>query len=417
MRIDTRTNFKSRFDYFIFISSLIYFLLISTVPYFEQITNPYLTIIIIIFLFSIIVITYPYRYIFFMMPLLGVTFLDTFYRLLYNVSSVPMFFYGRIIWLLPALLSYFAIKNNNRTIIKIILYLTIGGLLLTSIIGLINDPMAARNAASISDSKSEYAIYLNMKNIGGFKFAYTIVAIYPMLVCLFKYKKIGLILFLTITACFGMYIFLAQYAIATIFFAGALVSILFCKKYTTKKLIFSGVLFIGLYFLFRPLIADGFYYLSNNVRSLTLSYRFSYIANVLAGVDVSNTEAQYRIIVYQYSIDAIKEHPIIGFWIYNDGSRAGGHSFILDMMAKFGVIGLLSLIVFYYQIFKKYYLSFMSEPFVGYMLYCFIISIFLGVFNPIDYLFTIAFIVPLIGYVIKDSIAEKTIQRIKLDKL
>lgn len=414
MKIDTRANYKTRIDYLIFILSVIYFILISEIPFFAQITNPYLSMMIIVFLFIVIVITNPGRYIFFMIPLLGVAFLETFYMLLYDISSVPMFLYGRIIWLLPALISYFAIKNNDKGTIKIILYLAIGGLLLTSltsIIGLINDPMAARNNASISDSKSEYAIYLNMKNIGGFKFAYTIPVIYPMLVCLFKYKKIGLILFLTITGCFGMYIFLTQYALATIAFAGAIGSLLFLKKHTTKRIIGSVVLLIVLFLLFKPFFIDVLYDISNNINSLTLSYRFRYIADILAGADVGNNEVQGRAIAYQYSIDAIKKHPISGHWIHNDGSRAGGHSFLLDVMAKYGLVGLFALIVFYYQILKKYYLPFKSEPFIGYMLYCFIISIFLGFFNPVGYLFTIAFIVPLIGYVIRDNNSNKHNQK------
>jgi hypothetical protein len=406
MLISNNANFDKKIDYFVFIVAVVYYLFIQTIPFFEQITSPYLSMIVIILLFTVIVLSNPNKYITLLIPLSSVMILEIFYKFIYELSSVPMYVYGRIIWLLPAMLSYFVLTNNNNRTIKLMVNITIGALILTSItsiVGISNDPMAARNAASISDSKSAYAVYLNMKNIGGFKIVYMLVAIYPMVVCLYKYKKISTLLFLIVTSVFGWNIFISQYTTALIFFVAAILSLLYNKKFKIKKLFTSGILLMIFVLLLKSFIAELFYFVSNNIDSVVLSYRFRYLADIFLGVDVGNNEAQARTELYQLSINSIIKHPVIGFWLYEDGSKASGHSFILDTIAKYGLVGLGALIIYYKQIIKKFYIPFINEPFIGYMFYSLIISIFLGIVNPIDYLLTTAFIVPLFGYIIKGN--------------
>lgn len=390
--------------YHLFLILLMYYLLTTTIPFITQLSSPYLTLLVIIVLYSFIIISNPGQYIIFLGPLFCVAILDIFYELLYKNYNIVLFLYDKIIWLLPALIGYFIIKSNNIKIVKILIYVVFAGLVLTSItsiIGLIDDPMAARNIASISDSKSDYAINLNLRNIGGFNIVYMIVPIYPMVVCLYKYKKIQLLTFIFVSTCFTIYIYIAQYATATLLLAGCYISLLFKKNNNLKNMILSLILVLTMIFIFRDSLLSIFYYLSYNLLGITYSERFSYLADVISGLDTTMNPSRLRFEVYfLYSTEAIKKYPDIGYFLVNPNISDSGHSFVLDTIARYGLFGLSALIIYYKQILKLFYLPFKAQPFFGYMVFSFIVSFVLGIINPINSLFTIAFIIPLMGCII-----------------
>lgn len=402
--------YATKMDYLVVLVLSIYFLLTLTVPFFAQVTNARLSMLVTVALLGILMISNFSRHFLFIVPICSVLALDVLYRLIHMPSSVPLFMYGRFIWLLPTLLSYFIIYNKQLHNAKFLLKFTLITLTitaLTSYYGLLTDPFAARIAATISDSRDPYAISLNLRNIGGFSIVYTIVAVYPMVVALKKFHVINTITFIIITASFTSYVFIAQYTTALIIFTLGVLSILFSKKYESYKVIIVGLVSITLFIIFKSFIAEAIYFVADLVDSIVLTERLSYMGDVLSGKDVGNNSTQLRFTLFQNAIDTIKTYPLTGIWLrsFHTGSLSG-HSFILDALAKYGLLGIIALGIFYRHIYKRFYLPFKKKPFYGYMVFCFMISIVLGVLNPIDSLFTFAFIVPLAGFIIDNKINQ-----------
>jgi len=415
MKIDTTKNFRTKTDYSIFICAVLYYLLTMNVPFFAQITNPYLTLAVIMFILFAIAIKNPVRYIGLLIPFLGVVLLDLFYSLLFDISSVPMKIYSYISWLLPALLSYFILYNKNVKIAKIVLIIIFSTLLITAItsyFALHSDPEAARIAATIVDSKDPYAISLNMRNIGGFSIVYIIVASFPMIVALRKYRVINLPIFLILTILFLVYVIATQYTTATIILSISLLTIVIKKKINYKTIIILFIIAAISIFIGRFYISDIFYLLSKNMASNVFRIRFSQVAGFLSGANIEKIDGKTRFDLMSKAMNSFFNHPILGNWLYAGGdSSSSGHSFILDILAKYGFLGISALIFFYRQIYKKFYLPFKKERFFGYMIICLIISILLGVLNPINDLFALALIIPLSGYIINNNAGKLKVKK------
>ena len=399
----TKAVFKSRLDYFIFISLVIYFILTVTLPFFNQATNAKLSMLVIVFLLLLIIYSNPNRYIKYLIPFLLLILLEVMFRAVYSINTIPLFLYGRLIWLLPALISYFVIYNNRINISKIILNAGVIGLFVTSLTSsfwLLNDPLAARILATIGDSKNYNLVELNMNNVGGFNIVYIVVTIFPMIIALRKERVMKMPPFLIISVSFALYIYMSQYAIALILFVFGGVSYFTIIKKFNRKYILFVILIISSILIFKSSISYMIYNIANRLESIILSERLVYISDLLANKDVSSNEIDGRFNLIGSALKTFIRNPIFGTFMNNTNSGISGHSFILDNLAKFGILGFAGIYLLYFQIYKYFFRPYRNQNFFIYMLYSFFISIVLGLFNPIDSLFAIAFIVPLAGFFI-----------------
>ena len=67
----------------------------------------------------------------------------------------------------------------------------------------------------------------------------------------------------------------------------------------------------------------------------------------MQGTDQASGDLEARILLYEKSIYNFINNPIWG-----SNSYGGGHSYILDNMSKFGLLGIIAMIIMYLRIFK-----------------------------------------------------------------
>lgn len=337
----------------------------------------------------------------FTLPLLLYVLFEFIFNMQYRVDSIPMFFWKYGLIIIPPILAYYLLCNEKRSLIKKIVFVAIIGFVITAVtsfIGLLTYPDAARWLATVASSKDDRLIFLQKQNIGGYEIVYSIVILFPMIVCLYKQRVINLALTIIITGAFTCYLIQAQYAMALMMFFLSFILFFISKNLSVKKLIISLIFLLLAYFLFSGTMANLFQWLANIVNSKTLADRFAYISSLIRGVADTNNELSMRPKLYELSIQSFLQKPIFGWWATKRYAN-GGHSFFLDFLANFGILGGISMFVVIRHLFKKLYHPFRGTYIYAYMLWSFLLYMFVATFNTAtSFLFITFFIVPLIGF-------------------
>jgi hypothetical protein len=89
--------------------------------------------------------------------------------------------------------------------------------------------------------------------------------------------------------------------------------------------------------------------------------------------------------------------------VFHGSNNIGGHSFILDIITSFGLLGITSLFLAYRQIFSWFYKPFQRESYFGYMLWALLISIILAILNTVPNILAVGFILPMAAYLIQQK--------------
>jgi O-antigen ligase len=314
-------------------------------------------------------------------------------------------FYNALYFVLPILLSYYLLSNNYRKTIRILLIESIFCIVITaitSIFGLMEDPFAARELATGMAGDPRLMVYY-AKNIAGFSFTYMIPIIIPTLFSIYKEKKIKLFTLISIIAVFIYFVQLTQYTIALISVFIAISSLFFARNYSPKKIIIIGLIIILVFIFLKPLISNLFFYIAANNSSMDISIRFTALAEKLIGGE-SNSEAYLlREAAYNTSLNSFISSPIFGSML-SSSYKIGGHSFILDMIASFGLIGIAALFLMYRQINRFLYKPFKSNRYYGFMMWSLLLSIFLSILNTSANIFAIGMFVSMSAYYLQNKV-------------
>ena len=119
--------------------------------------------------------------------------------------------------------------------------------------------------------------------------------------------------------------------------------------------------------------------LANIVGSEQISLRLNDVAMSFSGDGVDDTmELNERISRIEYSWQLFKENILLG-----TGTKGGGHSFVADNLACFGLIGFLSEIWLFKRIYTTYITKRNSGDAYVYFFFVLIIQLGLAIFNPI----------------------------------
>ncbi len=78
---------------------------------------------------------------------------------------------------------------------------------------------------------------------------------------------------------------------------------------------------------------------ANKINSPNIQLRFKDVASMLRGNVDDTTDVKARLENYYTSINTFTNEPIIGVGYNKDDNRIGSHSTLLDVLAKFGIIG------------------------------------------------------------------------------
>ena len=311
--------------------------------------------------------------------------------------------YDSLLFVLPIFLIYYLLINNYRN--AILKFITISSVLfiitiITSTYGLLSDVNAARIMSAGNVAESVIMNY-NKQNIGGFAIAYMIPVVLPMLFAYYSKKKISLFVFVPVLGSLTYYIYLAQFSIALILFVLSFTSIFIAYKYSSKRFMLIILTIFLISSQIKPILTEVLYFAAEYNESQAVSVRLKSMGDITSGVGTKALEYTERIDRYNKSIDAFKSSPIIG--VFYTSKKPGGHSFLLDYLALFGILGIIGLVIFYRQVYNFLYRPFKNESYYGYMIWSLFSSLILGFLNPTASIFIICFIVPLMAYSLQEK--------------
>lgn len=264
---------------------------------------------------------------------------------------------------------------------------------ITTIIGCIRFPTASRILATVGNTDPRYHEY-SIANIGGFAFCYEITLLIPLLMSLIKEKKINALAGTVLVLLFVSATYVTEYTMALVF---SVIAVVICLLSGKKRSRYAAVIFFVafvLLYLLRNEISVLLLELSNRIDSEILSFRFSELAEGIRkiGQDADYFSDAYRVKLYYQSWQTILSTRGLGAWT---GLGIGGHSYILDNLATYGILGLVCIAVFYNTCRKNNLSPYKNEAKYWNLTWMFIMLLAFAVLNPKSNLYSIIFLTPL----------------------
>ena len=361
---------------------IVYIIMYSIMPIVQRLTSRFLTAyfymaVVVVLVVLMIVIDRPENlsmYGTFLLPFAVYGIMTAFY------TSEDFFLWGfqTLLFLLPVILGYYFTQDTKRIlpVYNRVIIICIIVTMLTTIIGCIQNPGASRILALVY-SQDKDAIMYDMKNIGGYSFIYFLVLLYPILIVAYKSRRISLLLTLIIASLLLVTIVYSEYTTALLFFI--ISSFLFFTKrnLSARGIITIVIVSLLLLVVFSNVVVDFLNWLSKIVGSEDMSSRLDALANGREGLESSEDN---RLELYQLSLNQFLKNPVFGTLFAKDRIN-GGHSFILDNLASFGLLGGVLMFFMYKSIFKRFLIPYKDKPGFGYIVWTFIQAIILSIIN------------------------------------
>ena len=376
-----------------------YILLYSIMPIVSRLTSRFLTTyfymaVVVVLVMLILVLDRPENlnlYGTFLLPFVIYGILTYFY----THNTVILWGYQTLLFWLPVILGYYFMQDPFRILgsySKIIIF-AIVVTMVTTIVGCIQNPNASRILATVSSTDTEAYTY-DIKNIGGYNFVYYMILLYPILILSFKTNKINLLPTIVITLIVFFTVIYSEYTTALLMFI--LSSFLFFTKrnLSSRGIIIISVFSVVFFFVFTNVVVDFLNWLSEVVGSEEISRRLIALSGGTAGLEASEDN---RIELYRWSLNKFFANPIFGT-LFESNKFNGGHSFILDSLASYGVVGGTLLYFMYKRIFTCFFLPFKDKPGFGYVVWIFIQAIILSIVNTGMWLEVLCLFCPILFY-------------------
>lgn len=338
-----------------------------------------------------------------MLPIYIVPFLNI---IAVNRGNIPLvnLLYVLLQWLAWPLFGLFAAENLTRKSQKILLWgylLCISITALTTIYGCTLFPGASRAMANGEFAKNEtelVSMYSSM-NIGNFLYVYTSVLVVPLVLCLSNHyrKKICY----AIVALLIFSIFKTEFTTALLLsVTSALFLALPISRNTqvAKKWLVSIMVIV---LVSLPLIGEIMDFFASVIGSEQISQRFSELSVSLSGQQLDeDSDFATRLFLWQKSIETFFGNFFTGVYFTTDvndtHTYVGGHSFILDSMARFGILGFLLIIWMFKRLYKIFILPYSRRSEYIYLLTVFILNIIQCIINTVSIEFVFVFLIPLL---------------------
>lgn len=376
-----------------------YVLLYSIMPIVQRLTSNYLTtyfymMVVVVLVVLILVLDRPENlneYGTFLLPFIIYGVLTYFT----TAQDVVMWGYQTLLFWLPVILGYYFTQDTFRIMgsySKIIIFAIIVTMI-TTIIGCIRNPAAARILATVSSNDAASSTY-DMQNIGGYNFVYIMILLYPVLILAYKTKRIKLVTTLILTAVILTTVIVSEYTTALLLFI--ISSFLFLTKRTLSArgiVVISAIAILFLVF-FTNAVSDFLRWLGGLTGSDVIARRLDALAGGAIGLEASEDN---RIELYRMSLNTFGGSPIFGT-LFEGRRHDGGHSFILDSLAQFGLLGGALLFFMYKRVFTRFFLPFKNKPGFGYVVWTFIQAIILSLVNTGMWLEVLCLYAPILFY-------------------
>ena len=301
--------------------------------------------------------------------------------------------YAAMLDIVPLLIGYYFLnhcdEDKNSFFASLILIL-LGITLITTIIGCIQYLGAARYLATVENTQDAKAVLYDWKNIGGYTFVYFIVLLHPLLILAHKRGKIKLWLALLGSISVLVLAIYSEYTTALLLVLITLLLYFFKKDFKAKQLMFFAIITMLAILLFSELFSDFLMWLADVVGSENIAMRLEALAGGRTGMENSEDN---RLELYENSFKTFLRNPLFGSFL-NGGSGIGGHSFILDFMAQFGLVGVIVLFFMYRTIYKRFFVRYKNVEGYGYILWLFAQAVILSTVNTGMWLSVLAFFIP-----------------------
>lgn len=315
-----------------------------------------------------------------------------------RTDSIVIWGYSVLLALFPVVIGYYVTQYRIKDVSfysRAIIFMMLATAITTNF-GLIRFPYAARVLATISSSQDATAITYNWYNIGGFEFIYFMVLLYPILIMAYKQRRVNLIFTIVGTVLIFATTILSEYTTALLLLIISS-SLFLVKRDLRKKDVFILLLIAVLFVVyFNDYVSQFLSYVGTLIGSETMSERLNALAGGQAGLEASESN---RIFLYRRSISTFFSHPLLGTFL-SGGGGLGGHSFILDTLGKYGLIGVALLFFMYRKVFKCFVQPFENEAGYGFVLWTFVQAILLSCVNTGMWLDVIAMMMPILVCVI-----------------
>ena len=308
--------------------------------------------------------------------------------------SIIMWVYSLLLDILAIVIGIYVIQTYDTKLLKILTYfiLVIHGITaLTTIIGLNNNPDAARYLATVADSNEADAVKYGFMNIGGFEFVYSVALIYPAIIYGFKRKKIHVSIVIIYAVIDFILVINTGYTIALLLFIASTVFVFFRNNLTVKNVVIIFVITLLVSLLVFPLFSYLLNALADVIGNETIAERLRDLAGGREGLEASEDN---RLALYMTSLTSFITHPLFG-GMFNSVS-IGGHSEILDKIAQYGIFGLIAIVLIYSAIYKKFFKVYKNESGYGYVFWIFMQAVILSVLNPGMWIYQLALMIPVI---------------------
>lgn len=322
------------------------------------------------------------------------------------VWNVPMIniVYSLFQWISWPLIGLFVVDRLNLNAQKTAFWLFISCFILTSlttIYGCTLYPNASRALANgdFLETENETANLYRSMNIGNFQFIYTLVLILPIIICAYKYSIIRKLVGYIVVALFLLTIYQSQYTTALLLSSVTFIFLMLplSKNSKTARNWLIALLFLGVISL--PTIAELLQVIAGVVDSEQVSTRFNEMSSSLNGQQLDDsTDLGTRIYLWRLSFKSFINHFLTGVYFITDYKSRylyiGGHSFILDTMARFGIFGLTILIWMFSTLFKMYIKPYQNKPEYIYIFTSFVLNILLCLVNTASIEIVFVFLIP-----------------------
>lgn len=265
--------------------------------------------------------------------------------------------------MMPAFIGYYLVTHpfysQVYTSVIVIAYLVTG---ITTVIGCMKYPDAARILASTETSQDPIAVMYSWMNIGGYGFVYSMVLLYPFVVLAFKMKRLRLIPMILITVVMFVTVISAEYTYAFMLMMITALMLILPRDISIKRFILLMLVFTLAVFLFRTTVAAIISAIGDYLGNSAMTDKINVIFLGKESVEGFDDD---RGALYMLSIESFLKNPLFGS-LPSGNALTGGHSFILDNLARFGLVGGGLMIFMYRGIWRVFFRPLKGQP--GYCL-------------------------------------------------
>lgn len=288
--------------------------------------------------------------------------------------------YSSMLMLAPLMFGLVLMKESGPKVVRFFAVLLAVACLITmvsTIAGSAVYPTASRYLATVESSNDPLLRLYNYINLGGYEFVYTVILLYPAVIFAYKQKRLHLF-FAIVAAILVLALTLSSgYTVAFLLWIATTASFFFPHNLKKRWVIILLVAVILIVVFFLPMLSPSIKRLANSIDNEDIAYRLEALAGGTEGIRASEDD---RIGLYELSLRRFLESPFVGSILGGKGLN-GGHSFILDFAAQYGMIGVVLLIVMYRVIYVRFFKPFERTPGYGYIFWMFLQPIILSIVN------------------------------------